>query len=143
MTFLADIELRPLVLQDGQGLRPIGLALGKASQALEVAITEAVGRPTAGALKAAWRSRVSGRATPVLLVAPHSKKTSFCGPTGDNPPAFFDQDAGYIEQICRIALSEPDRHAALRFLQSALKTIETPLPGLRNEGLVVSHAVEQ
>jgi hypothetical protein len=67
MTFLADIELRPLVLQDGQGLRPIGLALGKASQALEVAITEAVGRPTAGALKAAWRSRVSGRATSVDL----------------------------------------------------------------------------
>jgi hypothetical protein len=55
----------------------------------------------------------------------------------------LDLDARYVEQICRIALSEPDRHAALRFLQSALETIETPLPGLRNEGLVASHAVEQ
>ncbi|MBI3325689.1 MAG: hypothetical protein HYZ81_03160, partial [Nitrospinae bacterium] len=106
MTFLADVEdLRPLRLDGHPGLRPVGLALGQGSQAVEVALTEATGRPTAGALKAAWRARVGGRATPVLLVALHNAHASLCGPTGDDPPVFLEQDAGYVEKICRIALS--------------------------------------
>jgi len=143
MAFLSDVELRPLILSHGQGLKPIGLALGKGSQGLEVAVAEVTEQPSAGTLKAAWRARVAGRATPVLLVALHDGKASLCGPTGDNPPTLLGHDLGQVESVCRIALSEPDRHAAIRFLQSALESIGTTLAGIRNEGLLASHALEE
>jgi hypothetical protein len=44
-----------------------------------------------------------------------------------------------IERICGAALEEPDRHAALRFLSTALPELESKTSGLRNEGLFASH----
>ncbi len=38
--------------------------------------------------------------------------------------------------MCRETLAQPDRHAALRYLAQALPSLETPIPGLANEGLV-------
>jgi hypothetical protein len=37
------------------------------------------------------------------------------------------------------AVRKPDRHAALVFLNQALPSLETPAPGLRNEGLFALH----
>ena len=42
-------------------------------------------------------------------------------------------DIGQTERICREALEQPDRHAALRYLRDALPTVESDLPGIRNE----------
>jgi hypothetical protein len=38
-------------------------------------------------------------------------------------------------------LDQPDRHAALAFLSQALPSLETSVPGLRNEGLFALHAL--
>ncbi|MDW8444966.1 MAG: phospholipase D-like domain-containing protein [Acetobacteraceae bacterium] len=43
------------------------------------------------------------------------------------------------ERVCARALAEPDRNAALRFLNEALPSLETELPGIRNEGLFSDH----
>jgi hypothetical protein len=48
-----------------------------------------------------------------------------------------------VERICRTALSEPDRHAALRFLRTALPEVEGPLHGVRNEGLFATHELQK
>lgn len=45
------------------------------------------------------------------------------------------------ERLCRAALDQPDRHAALAFLTQALPSLDTPVPGLRNEGLFALHAL--
>ena len=49
---------------------------------------------------------------------------------------------GQVERLCREALAQPDRHAALRLLSQALPSLETALPGLTNEGLLALHELE-
>jgi hypothetical protein len=39
-------------------------------------------------------------------------------------------------------LAQPDRHAALRWLRDSLPSLETKLPGLRNEGFLATHELE-
>jgi len=137
--FLADIELRPFRLADDLGLAPVGLAIGQGRGGLEVAVTLAAHRPTQAVMRAAWNARHGGRAVPLLLVALHGDRAAICGPGGEEPPVYLDLDRGMVERLCRTALSEPDRHAASRFLRAAIPELETPLPGLRNEGLFATH----
>jgi hypothetical protein len=142
MSFLADRELRPLNLPASHSLKPIGLALGSGANALEVAVTESTAVPTATVLRVVWRARLAGRATPLLLVVLYDGKVALCGPAGDHPPAFVGLDPGKVERICTAALGEPDRHATLRFLHSAVPEVETPLSGVRNEGLFATHELQ-
>jgi len=139
MSFLSDHELRPLTLAEGRGLRPLGLILASGPSALEVALTELDRRPTATTLRFVWKSRHKGRAAPLLLIALYDGKAALCGPAGDDPPAYIDLDPGQVERLCATALSEPDRHSALRFLNSAMPEVESPMPGVRNEGLFATH----
>ena len=48
-------------------------------------------------------------------------------------------ERGQAERICREALDKPDRHAALRWLRDALPSMDSRLPGLRNEGFLATH----
>lgn len=140
MSFLADVQLRPVAVQDStDGYRPVGLGIGSGPGGLEVVVLESTHEPTITDLRRIWKSRVGGRATPVLLVALHRDRVAICGPSGDPPPAFVNLEAERVERICRAALSEPTRHAALRFLHATLPDIEAPLAGLHNEGLFASH----
>jgi hypothetical protein len=142
MSFLADRELRALNIPEGHGLRTIGLALGNGANALEVAVTEGSVTPTATLLRTVWKARLAGRATPLLLVVLYDGKAALCGPSGDHPHALVGLDPGKVERICRAALEEPDRHSALRFLHSAIPEVETPLSGIRNEGLFATHELQ-
>ncbi len=82
------------------------------------------------------------RAAPVLLVALHPGGAALCGASGEEPPVYPWIDTGQVERLCREALDQPDRHAALRFLAQALPSLETALPGLNNEGLVALHELQ-
>ena len=42
-------------------------------------------------------------------------------------------------RLCATALRQPDRHAALTFLAQSLPSLDTPVPGIRNEGLFALH----
>ena len=94
------------------------------------------------ALLASWKARRGGRAAPVLLVVLHPGGAALCGVSGEEPPIYPKVDAGQVERLCREALDQPDRHAALRFLSQALPSLETALPGLNNEGLVALHELQ-
>ncbi|MFC2069795.1 hypothetical protein ACFLTB_01295 [Chloroflexota bacterium] len=106
-------------------------------------VLESPQQPTRTVLKEAWNNRHGGRAAPVLVIVTYptgdQQKAALCGPQGDDPPTLLHLDIGQIERVCLTALSEPDRHAAVRFLYSALEDIDTPLAGFHNEGLLSTH----
>jgi hypothetical protein len=73
------------------------------------------------------------------LVALYGDKAAISGPVGDQPPTFIGLEPAKVERVCSAALLEPDRHAALRFLASAIPELESSASGLRNEGLFATH----
>ncbi len=140
--FLTDLLSRPWQPRAGYGFQPVGLFLGRGANAIEVAAARSSGRPNRSALLEAWKSRRGGRAAPVLLVVVYAGDAALCGAAGEEPPVHVDLDAGLVERLCREALEQPDRHAALRFLSQALPSLETALPGLNNEGLLALHELK-
>lgn len=137
--FLDDLAPRPLKLAGGGAFTPVGLFLGQGNNALEVAVVQAASALPRGTVLDAWKARRGGRAAPVLLVVLQDGTATFCGPAGEDPPVHPGLDAGQAERLCREALAQPDRHAALRFLSQALPSLETALPGINNEGLLALH----
>lgn len=137
--FLEGLSKRRVTLDAGSGLTPIGLWLGKGSLALEIVVAESERRIPETDLRKTWRTRLGGRAVPLILVALGKEGASVCGPSGEEPPVHANLAFGQVERLCREALAMPDRHAALRYLSQALPSLETALPGIRNEGLLASH----
>jgi hypothetical protein len=74
-----------------------------------------------------------------VLVVLYDSKAALCGPAGDDPPAYAGVDPGQAERTSRGALEQPDRRAVLRCLRDALHSVESRLPGVRNEGLLSTH----
>jgi len=142
LPFLSELSARPLNLGPRGALQGVALHVGSGQQGLEIAVATASARPNDGTLHAAWAARRAGRATPVLLVALYDNMATLCGPSGDKPPVHGELDRGQVERLCRQALLQPDRHAALRFLAEALPSLSTRLPGIRNEGLLALHELE-
>jgi hypothetical protein len=142
--FLSSREQRPLSLSEAGGLKPRGLVLGKGSNGLEVALVQSDAPPNLGTLRTAWKGRLAGRVSPLLLVVLYDNKAALCGPTGEHPPAFSGLDRDTVERICSTALDEPDRHAAVRFLRSVLPQLEPEarVSGIRNEGLFATHELQ-
>lgn len=137
--FLAGTGIRPVSIPPGIPFRAIGLALGKGAAPIEVLILSSQTPPPAQTLRASWKKRNDGRAAPLLLVVLHDKRAWICGPAGDDPPTYPDLDRGQVERICREALEQPDRHAALRALRDVLPSLESDMAGLRNEGFLATH----
>lgn len=142
MNFLEDLQRRPLA-QAVSGLKPEGLYIGPGDLGLEVAVYRAAVRPAARLLQDAWKARRGTRAAPVFVVALYDGRTWVCGPTGDDLPILADKEPAVIERLCRTALKQANRHAALLFLAQALPSLETLAPGLRNEGLFALHELTQ
>ena len=140
--FLSGLMSRPWSPVAKHGFQPAGLFIGKGANAIEVAVGRSPGGPTRTALLESWKARRGGRAAPVLLVVLHPGGAALCGASGEEPPVYPRIDAGQVERLCREALDQPDRHAALRFLSQALPSLETALPGLNNEGLVALHELQ-
>ncbi|MBM3320861.1 MAG: hypothetical protein FJY73_09325, partial [Candidatus Eisenbacteria bacterium] len=142
--FLSPLELRRVALPSGAPFHAVGLALGSGSAPqIEVLVATSAESPNAAALRSAWKARNAGRAAPLLFVVLHGARASLCGPAGGDPPAYLDLDRGQVERICREALEQPDRHAALRALRDALPSLEADLAGLRNEGFLATHELRR
>ena len=142
--FLSDILSRPWSPDGKSGLKPVGLFIGQGTNALEVAVAQTSDSDamTRSVLVEIWKARKGRRAAPLLLVVLHPDSASITGATGEIPPVYEDMDMGQVERLCREALAQPDRHAALRLLSQALPSLETALPGLTNEGLLALHELE-
>ena len=124
-------------------LRPSGLFAQNAPNGLEVVLVEAANKPIATVLRRAWSKRRAGRATPVLLAGfyptPDGVGVSLCGPTGKQPMVHHGLDVSQVERLAAVALGEPNHHAATRFLLGAFAELDSPVPGLRNVGLLATH----
>jgi hypothetical protein len=117
-----------------------GLYLGQGNLGLEVLALDSHTELRASAIRQVWNDRLAGRAAPLLVVALRNDEAVICGPAGENPP-IRHIETKQAERLCIRALAEPDRNAALRFLQDALPSLETDLPGIRNEGLLSNHTL--
>ena len=140
------IEREPITWSAPEGfpasLVPAGLFAQDSPSGLEVLLATATRRPTAADLRRAWSKRRGGRASPVLLVAAYPSDTghlvSLCGPAGDQPMVHHDVEASQAERLAEVALREPSHHAATRFLLANLPELDSPMPGLRNVGLLAT-----
>ncbi len=80
----------------------------------------------------------------MVLVAYSSlegRRAALCGPVGQPPGVYQDLDLSHAEQLAHVALDEPDHHAATRFLRHALVGLDSPVPGLRNAGLLATQTL--
>ena len=118
-----------------------GLYVGNGPLAIEIAVATVSNQPKRANLLENWKTRRGKRAAPVLVVALHSEGASLCGASGEEPLIYTDSDTRRVERLCHEALAQPDRHAALRFLNQALPSLDTDLPGINNEGLLALHAL--
>ena len=127
-------------------LDPAGLFTQDTPNGLEVALAESRRKPTAPDLRRAWAKRRGGRASPVLVVAryptPEGERVSLCGPAGDPPMVQHGVEVSQAERLAGVALDEPNRHAATRFLLAHLPELDQPMPGLRNVGLLSTQELE-
>ena len=140
--FLPEVVARPWSLDGNFGIQPTSLFVGNGANGIEVAVARSLGKPSQSALLGSWNSRKGRRAAPLLLVVVHPDGVSLCGVAGPTPPIYTLDNVAQVEGICRQALLQPDRHAALRVLSHALPSLETALPGLRNEGLLALHELQ-
>ena len=140
--FLSDLTPRPWRPESSNALLPLGLFVGQGANAIEVVAAQASRSLNRNTLLSTWRARRGGRASPVLLVVMHADGAALCGATGVTPPVYLKLDVDQVERLCREALQQPDRHAALRFLAQALPSLETAVPGIRNEGLLALHELQ-
>ena len=138
-SFLAEKTPLSWSQKTQHALQPHGLFLGEGQNAIEVAVAKSDALPNQTALQDVWSKRQGGRATPVLLVVLYRGAAALCGPLGEQPPTYANLNPRQVEGLCREALIQPNRHAALRFLQQALPSLDTDIPGIRNEGLVAQH----
>ena len=140
--FLAEFAPRPWSPIAKHGFREAGLFLGEGTSALEVAVARISDTPAQAALLETWNARRGGRAAPVLLVVLYPGGAALCGASGEKPPVYSELDPDHVERLCREALNQPNRHAALRFLSQALPSLDTALPGINNEGLLALHELQ-
>jgi hypothetical protein len=143
--FLGDYEpQRDWRLPAGvTGIDPVAALDGRGAYPLEVLLATSAREPTAGLVRELWTKRHENAPNPLLLiVAFHVDDrwhASFCGPAGDQPPVINRIDLSQAERLAEAALSEPSRHAAIRFLTAMLPEVGAELPGLRNQGMFASH----
>lgn len=116
----------------GQGPEPLEVAYATANQ------------PTTAAVRDLWKQRHGRAAAPLLVTVGYPRKNPnralLCGPTGEDP-VVVDVDHDHAERLAGAGLAEPNRHLAIRFLADALDSDQESLPGLRNKGLLATHAL--
>ena len=142
------LDVRPWSLPEGApaGLTPDGLYLGGGRLPLEVAVATAARAPGAAQLRELWQARHGNTPSPLLLIVLHpgpaGLSASLCGPVPPSPAPVIGLPRDQVERIAATALDEPNRHAAVRFLQAVLPEADSELPGVRNLGLVASHELQ-
>lgn len=138
---LDEVEPRLIGINLPEGFAQIGLVSGEGALSLELLLLEAEREPSNQQVKDIWRRRSSGRAAPLIVAVYVGETVVVCGPAGEDPPVRRNLDRAQADRLFLRAWKQPDRHAALRFLNDALPALESKLPGVRNEGLLSFHVL--
>jgi len=112
---------------------------------LQICIFETATPLAEGKLKDLWIARHDGRAYPLILAAVCGTNVTMAGPLmrGNDLQITPDLDPDQAGRILKLAKACPDRHSAIRFLDSALVTAKSETPGLENSGLFADHVLRQ
>ena len=112
---------------------------------LQICIFETATPLAEGKLKDLWIARHDGRAYPLILAAVCGTNVTMAGPIlrGNDLQITANLDPDQAGRILKLAKACPDRHSAIRFLDSALETAKTATPGLENSGLFADHVLRQ
>ena len=125
------------------GIDPVVAFDGRGAYPLEVLLATSAREPTAGAVRELWTKRHENAPNPLFLIVAFREgdrwHASLCGPAGDQPPVIARIDLSQAQRLAEAALSEPSRHAAIRFLTAMLPEVGADLPGLRNHGMFATH----
>ena len=121
--FLSDFLSRPWSPDGKSGLQPVGLFIGKGTNALEVAVAQTSQGTARSVLVDIWKARKGRRAAPLLLIVLHSGGASITGATGEVPPVYTDMDIGQVERLCREALAS---YLIEQILEIGLEPTEPP-----------------
>ena len=141
MDFLTSFAPRSIELNLPNGFSQAQLYLSEQSRSsLEVVVITSVHKPTRTDLTNIWKGRHENHHNHLVLIVLHNdNRASICGPFGENPKIFQDIDVGLTKRLAEAALQQKDRLSLRRFLNDALPTLETELPGIVNEGMVALH----
>ena len=123
------------------GLVPLELYLGQGNPALEIVVFKSTNVPKSAAIKKAWKHRRDNRTAPVLVVVFNGSEVSLFGITSDKSPVVTTNNINLVERMCNAALSKPDRHTAISYLNDALLSLNSELPGIKNQGLLTLHTL--
>ncbi len=147
-TFLASEKPWPVERNEAGPFARGWLFLGQGDTGLEIVVLEVSSPPRREELVKAWRGHHRGRAAPVLLVLLCGKRAWVCGPTGWRsaedgwePPVYETTDLPQLERICLKALAAPNEHAAVRFLDTFLPQLGSPLVGIVHRGFFSEHVL--
>ena len=81
----------------------------------------------------------AGYPVPFALFTAGFRLVTVCGPAGEHPSLVHGLAMSQVERLAAAALSEPNRHGAVRFLVAMLPEADSDLPGLRNSGLLATN----
>lgn len=140
MSFLPELDPRPLQLQAPAGYRPLSLHLGLGPNPFEVVVLEAADAPSSGELKRLHQTRVGGRAASVAVVVLWATgRAGLAARVQDELQIEPELDRAVCERLLAQALALSTRHEAQRYLDATIPQLSSPVPGLRNSGLFATH----
>lgn len=123
------------------GLVPIKLFLGQGNPALEIVVFKSTNVPKSATIKKAWKHRRDSRTAPVLVLVFKGTEVSLYGIASEKSPVVPTKNINQVERMCDAALSKPDRHTAISFLNNAFSSLNSELPGINYQGLLSLHTL--
>ena len=123
------------------GLVPMELYFGQGNTALEIAVFKSTNKIKSDDIKKAWKHRRDSRTAPVLVVVFNGPEVSLYGIASEKSPVVRTKNINQVERMCDAALSKPDRHTTISFLNDALSSLNSELTGINNQGLLTLHTL--
>lgn len=146
INILAGYEYRPGKFPRIEGYNARGLILGKGTPGLEVLVYTGKRKPSKDGLHKAWKERLSGRGIPLIIVAIYGNSCTVCGHSERSrgqTPIHPDLPIEHAERLCATALELPDHHTVDRFLRDHLPESQSPIFGIRNQGLLATYVLQR
>ena len=129
----------------GQFQAQVWLGKDPSNAPLQICMLDAGSVLSDAKIKELWSDKHGGRPSPLLLVIHVSGSVSVAGPVIHSGELRITHglEPAQAGRILKLAKDCPDRHSAIRLLESALVTVKSDTPGLENSGLFADHVLRQ
>lgn len=120
----------------GQFQAQVWLGKDPSNAPLQICMLDAGSVLSDAKIKELWSDKHGGRPSPLLLVIHVNGSVSAAGPVIHSGELRITHglEPAQAGRILKLAKECPDRHSAIRLLESALVTVKSDTPGLENSG---------